>query len=122
MFKQLRLCLIVRKAGQLILKALLFTVKLAYSELIRQSTKKWFEDFISTQEQNTLLNETDRKYLECLRKEIQKHFGGKIRYELLLDMRAKPTMLFHWLRKAPRLGISHKSVYISMIKAILGQK
>ena len=33
------------KAGQLILKALLFTVKLAYSELIRQSTKKWFEDF-----------------------------------------------------------------------------
>lgn len=84
--------------------------------------KKWFEDFISTQEQNTLLNETDRKYLECLRKEFQKHFGGKIRYELLLDMRAKPTMLFHWLRKAPRLGISHKSVYISMIKAILGQK
>ena len=45
MFKQLRLCLTVKKAGQLILKALLFTVKLAYSELIRQSTKKWFEDF-----------------------------------------------------------------------------
>lgn len=45
MLKQLRLCLIVKKAGQLILKALLFTVKLAYSELIRQATQKWFDDF-----------------------------------------------------------------------------
>lgn len=82
--------------------------------------KGWFADFISAQEENSLLCETDKKYLKCLRNELQKHYVDKIRYGMLLDMKTKPTKFFHWLQKAPSIGISRKTVCVIMIKAILG--
>ena len=84
--------------------------------------KEWFADFISSQEQNLSLCETDKKYLKCLRNELQKRYASKVRYEMLLDMRTKPTKFLHWLRKAPFNGISRKTVCVIMIKAILGQR
>ncbi len=84
--------------------------------------KKWFENFILTQEQDTVFNEIERKYLICLKNELHKYFFDKIRFEILLDLKIKPLEFFYWFRKAPKIEISRKIICVNMIRAIIGQR
>lgn len=81
--------------------------------------KKWFKSFISEQEKNTTTKGCECKYLACLKKELNKHFLIKICNEIKLDIKARPSRLFYWLRKAPHMGIRRKKVCICIIKAIM---
>ena len=69
--------------------------------------RQWYRDLIAEYERNfNQLDETERKYLHCIKFDLPGVFKDKFKSELLKDMEHNPFRVFFWLQKKDALEMT----------------
>lgn len=84
--------------------------------------KEWFINFISEQEKNKLLKDTDIKYLNCIKKELNKHYEEKYKQEIIGDFCSSLFNIFSFHKYRKLYGISKANIFQCWFKALKHKK
>ena len=73
--------------------------------------RQWYRDLIAEYERNfDQLDETERKFLHCLKLDLPREFKNKFKSELILDMQNNPFRIFFWLQKKDALEMTRGQI------------
>lgn len=81
--------------------------------------RQWYRDLIAEYERNfDQLDETERKFLHCLKLDLPREFKNKFKSELILDMQQNLFRVFFWLKQRNAIEMTRGRILYYLAIAI----